>query len=183
MKNLIALFTVLFIMQSCALHTGTVNPEPQMNLVNTGKSVYLDMGEEIPDNFMVPAYAGVKKSNVTGWRSSLQNGFNNGFGPFFAIADHKSAGDYILKLSKTELRFIPVSVSSYYNVTALKTQISFKAELYNQAGNKIADCSDTVFSKKEIYRKGEQEEAVKNAVERMYEKIGNLLFNKQISGK
>ena len=176
-KHLFLLLSGLFILQGCALQVGVLNPHPDFEIKDTNKSIRLEIDDKIPNNFPVPEYSGIKNSKVTGWHSSLINGFNNGFKPFFTINNGELKSDYVLKILKTDIRFIPVSVNGYNTSTALKVQISFKATLIDNSGNEAESFSDTASSDKMIYHKGEEDEAVENAISIMYKIIANKFFN------
>lgn len=179
-RNLIILVTALFIFQGCALQTGLLNPQPELGLTKTDKSINLVLDNKVPDNFTVPEYAGVKNSKVTLWRSSLHNGFKNGFQPFYKIVKDDKNSDLTIKLSEAGIKFIPVSVSGYQNATALKVQLDFKATVSDNTVKHSETVTQIVFSDKMIYHKGEEQEAVSKAIEKMYQTITDKSFIKNM---
>jgi len=174
--NLFILIAIIIILQGCALQVGLLNPKPNLDLKKTNQSIHFVIDNGIQNSFYIPKYSGIKKSKVTDWRTSLKNGFNNGFKDFYKINTAKTNSDFILKLLKTDVKFIPTSMSGYNNLTVLKVQIKFKAQLLNSAGEELNKVAGTAVSKKTINIKGQENKVVENAIENMYKIISEKFF-------
>ncbi len=172
---LIAISALIF--QGCALQTGVLNPHPDTNLVKTGKTIKQVLGEGVKNSFLIPEYNGIKNSKITDWHQTLTNGFENGFRKFYVIEKNNSTTDLTLKISKTDIKFIPVTLSGYNSSTVLKVQINFSAALFNKDGKEISKTDTSVFSKNTINCKGKEKEVVNDAVEKMYELIAKRLIS------
>ncbi len=166
----------LVILQSCAMHIGKMNPSPKLDLSKTEKSIFLALDNDIKDSFTIPEYSGIDNSDITDWRASLQSGFENGFKNFFTINATESGSDLILKLLKTDLKFIPVNVSGYNNSTVLNVEIDFSAELLDGNNQKINGIIDKAKSQKTINVKGRETAAIESAIENMYQLISTEFF-------
>jgi len=178
MKTKILFLLVGFIIiHGCALQVGLMNPKPNINLSKTNQSLYLALGNDIRDSFTIPEYSTVRNSKVVEWHASLKNGFKNGFGEFYTISDKRQNSDLILKLLKADVKFIPTTVSGYSNTTILKVQIKFKTVLLNSKNEELSKITETAIAQKTINVKGQEDEAVENAIEIMYQIIANKLFN------
>ncbi len=170
----------IFILQGCALHVGMVNPKPKLDLTGNDKSLYLVIDESVKNTFVVDKYSGVKKSKVTDWHASLRNGFENGFKNYFTLTQDKENNDFILKIAKAELKFIPVSINGYHPSTGLKAEIRFSAYLFDEIKRDVTIINKGVVTSDKIIRvKGQETEVVENAIEKMYQKIEKEIFDKK----
>ncbi len=174
--NQLLLIVGFILLQGCALHIDTINPQPETTMHKTGKSIKMEIGNGITDSFLLPEYAGVKKSIVTNWHTSLKNGFNNGFNRYFEINEHPRKTDFILKLTKTELSFNPANVTGYSTTTFLNVDLNYQAVLLDGNNNILKKAEGHVRSDKTINVKGEEKEAVKNTIEKMYVQIADKFF-------
>jgi len=179
MKTKLLFFLIaIFLIQGCALEIGRLNPNPKLNLSKTSKTLSLLFSDDIKDAFLIPEYSGIKKSKVSNWHKTLEIGFNNGFGQYFILVDERVEPNYLIKLIKTELVFIPTTVSGYNNTTELKVEIKFQAKLLNEKKESLNIVDEIAKSSKQIKTKGQVKEAVESAVEDMYEIISNKFFTK-----
>jgi hypothetical protein len=170
------LFLGLMIIHGCAMQIGSMDPAPKLNLTKTNSTLYLDISNHIKNAFKIPEYSGVKNSEVKDWHTSLRKGFENGFKNFYTISQNKDHADLIIRLNQTDVQFTPISVSGYQNSTTLKAEIGFEALLLNQNDKVLKKITDIATAQKTINVKGQETEAVKNAIEIMYQKIAGEFF-------
>lgn len=181
MNNLKKYFTCLlslFLITGCAsLKVEKMNPYPNLNIASSDKILGLELSPNIQNNFEIPAKGGIKSASVAGWRDSLQNGFNNGFSDVYKLGSSASDSDLILKLTRADIEFAPSAVRADGTPVAIHVQILYKASLVdNTTGETVKRAADTVVSKRSITRAGDTTEAVKSAVETMYEIIAAQFF-------
>ncbi len=174
--KLLIYLLIIILLQGCALQIGILNPNPVLKLSKSNKTIALLIDNNVDDSFLIPGYGGIKKSKVTGWHASLINGFKNGFNDYYRLVNAGDTADYILKLEKTELKLIPVSVSGYNNITVLNVEIKFKAVLLNSNNEILKEIEGVAKSEKTIKIKGEENEAIEDAIEKMYKLIAVKFF-------
>jgi hypothetical protein len=179
MKSKLFFYAIgIIILQGCAMQIGVLNPKPELNIPKTDQTLKLVINDKIENSFLIPEYSGIKTSEVENWHTSLQNGFKNGFNGFFKIDQNNSNPALTLKLLETNLKFVPTSVSGYNNTTVLNVEIEFKAELLNDKNEELNVFEGTAKSEKTINVKGQETEAVENAIENMYQMIAAKFFNR-----
>ncbi len=174
-KLFIYLFGIV-LLQGCALQTGTLNPKPALNMSEQNKTLALLLGDSIPNEFLIPAYSGIKKSKVTHWHQSLNNGFRNGFQDYFRPVKAGAKPEYTLKLEKTELALTPSTLGGYNTTTVLNASLKFRASLLDAEGKTLRRISGIAKPDKPIRRIGEGNEAIKEAIENMYVLIARKFF-------
>ena len=166
--------TIFF--QGCSMQVGLLNPKPKLDIPKSDQSLQLIIDNAVKNSYLIPEYSGIKNSKVTNWRASLKNGFDNGFNNFYKIRQNNTNSDFILKLSQADLKFIPASLSGYNNTTVLNVEIKFKAVLLNNNDEKLNSIDDIAVSEKTINVKGQEADAVGNAIENMYQTIAIKMF-------
>jgi hypothetical protein len=112
--------------------------------------------------------------DVTEWRQSLTNGFINGFGEAYQVLNGAPTA-LTLEFSDAIPELTPAAVSGYYGVVAANAQVRYKARVL--ANSQILCRSNgTVISKTAVNNAQQVKDAVRSAVESMYEVIAKECF-------
>ncbi len=155
----------------CSLTVKEVNPVPNIELPSDELNVKLKLDKSIKDEFIIPAKDGTIQVEVTGWRSSLENGFNNGFAEYQSGSEK---GDITLKIKKADLRWIAAAVSSDNRARAFRAVIDYKVDMIDTNNEVIKTLIGTATAME--VSTGILEGTVADAVKIMYEDIVVKLF-------
>lgn len=174
-KVLVSLCFVLI--SACALKITEVNPKPNIELGNNQIEYKLKFGKNISDEFVIPPQNGIRKIGVTKWKTSLSNGFVNGFSEY---QPDNAISSRTLKLTKADVMLIPAAVSYDGGIPAARAVIDYKAELLDEDGNTISKMSGT--STANVAATGDAFHAdgngsVADAIKIMYEDIASKMLS------
>ncbi|WP_164017803.1 LPS assembly lipoprotein LptE [Pyxidicoccus trucidator] len=169
----VSLTAVLFA-TGCTLSVAAGDPRPNIDLPESQASLALELDPSVRDVFQVPARSGVVPTNVEAWRTTLDRGFKNGFRSAFRTDGGK---ELVLQIVEAELELAPTAVNEVGGAAAAEAQVRYKARLVDAQGNVLRRSTGTVASKRSTSQPGEITLIAESAVESMYEKIAEDLFN------
>jgi len=141
------------------------------------------MSPHIADAFVIPGKAHLNDSNVEGWRTTLNNGFWNGFGFVYRITTDTEASDHVLMLEEASPELTAtgpfgasrIPAAQVTAVPAVAVHIRYRAVLVNQDGSRRI-AAGTAVSKVVATGKSDLDGVFASAVETMYEEIAAKPF-------
>jgi hypothetical protein len=170
--------TSVLLATGCAPHVNVGNPRPNVDLPRSETSLALELDAAIPDTFKATSGGSSAPSTpVKEWRTTLERGFQNSFGPAFKTDGGK---DLVLHLVEVVLEVAPTTeVDAAGSAVGSEAQIRYKARLVDAQGNVVRRSVGTVSSKRPVARSVDATRVAESAVESMYEKIAEDLFYNQ----
>jgi hypothetical protein len=157
------------------LRVGPVEPRPNVAFAGqTGLSLALELAQEVPGAALVPKTYSTPKTALTGWRTTLNAGFENGFVHAFKSPRSGSA-DLRLQLLRADLSWAPVAVS-HGNAGASEALVTYRARLLDSAGKELGVAAGTARAKVPTVQFQDAEGCVASAVESAYEEIAEKLL-------
>ena len=170
----LALFALAVPAAGCSMSVPLLNPKPNIDLDKSSQSMRLDLGTQVSDAFEIPPQNGIRDVKVEHWHQTLVNGFVNGYGDAFALTTQSGAG-LSLEITEAQPELTPAAVSGYYGVVAAQAQVRYKARVL-QAKGVVCRSNGTVISKTAVNDPSQVKDAVRSAVESMYEVIAKECF-------
>jgi hypothetical protein len=176
-----------------ALTAAVGNPRPNVALFSqSGKSMRLAITESVvdelalwdppgnldSDTYAIPGHDPHASSEpdykVSGWRTTLKNGFENGLRDYFKLVPISSPADFTLEVMRAELQFLR---RPRHGISVVLT---YKARLVSGAGTTLGVAAGTVASKPSMLPvdayDGDLTPVVTSAAESMYEELTEKLL-------
>lgn len=179
----ILMISILVIFSTgCTIPIKYVQPKPNIDLAQGNYKLELDISKKIKSTFETKSKNGVKGASVEFFRESLKAGFESGLSEFF-----QGKSKRVLLLRMVELAFIPASMVtsvsgtdgntySSTSVGSIYVVIQYQARVFDGKTKKvIARISGRAQSKSSAVSNDDANEAVKTAIEVMYEQIAKKL--------
>lgn len=183
-KNIILLLLLFCLLQLSAcggmryIYTGELTPIPNIDIDPIKEGIFLELDESVKDTFW-EYHSDLKPLEVSSWRKSLENGFNNAFKEF-NIVHSKDKAQLILKMydANPTRTILTISQSDvkYLNTVLVGCQITYKVRLLNARGEILKRATGTVNSKRSGSLKYENDQIMASAIESMYETIAKEFF-------
>jgi hypothetical protein len=155
-------------LSACTITTTAGNPHPNVALLaRPATSLALVISDSVRDE----SYRESSDVRVTQLRTTLRNGFTNGFHDYFALARAGEPASFTLQLERADIDF-PV-MGRGMNVT-----VTYRARLLNAAGATVEVAAGTAINKKSsgFTDDGGFNDALTGAVESMYEELTEKLL-------
>jgi hypothetical protein len=111
------------------LRVNAASPRPNVDLPAAISPVKLDLDPAIVDEFVIPKTDAVNQVPVTGWRSTLSKGFENGF--------KGGSSTFVLQLREADLSFGPAAIGPG-GTAAVRARIRFKSSIVDASGKELA---------------------------------------------
>ncbi|HSC88523.1 MAG TPA: hypothetical protein VLC09_14675 [Polyangiaceae bacterium] len=164
----VAILALAASLAGCTPKVGVGSPKPNVALSGDKAPAELELDAAVPDAFTTPKTS-VTAVEVTGWRTTLTNGFQAAFGG--------ATSSYKLHIVMAELSFAPAAVSSGGGVHAVRAQVRYKVRIVGSDGAELGVATGTVEAR-EANAVASEEAMTANAsqaVEAMYETISAQL--------
>jgi hypothetical protein len=169
---LLALFAVPT--AGCVMSVPMLNPKPNVDLEKRSASMHIEFAPAVEDKFKIPPQNGMGAIEVTDWHQSLKNGLINGFGEAYTVMNGAPT-QLTLEMSEATPELTPAAVSGYYGVVAANAQVRYKARVVANS-QVVCRSNGTVISKTAVNNAQQVKDAVRSAVESMYEVISKECF-------
>jgi len=174
---LIALSAALSI--GCApARLGPLDPQPKIKVDEQGARLALEIGEEVPDRFTLPAQGGVRKLRVKGWHETLTNAFENGLAKAYTLPPPEEEHDLLLVLVGADLQFLPTPGLATEGSTPAKAKLTYRIRILDAEGNGLAVAGGEVTSEGTWSATGEQDVVAEEVVVAMFKDIAYALVTK-----
>lgn len=165
---------LMIVFSSCANQVGQLKPEPKPGIGLSYEVLEFQMGDDVKQDFNVAATQDIPEIKVSDYRKSFINGFLR------AYKDHfKGNGDkkpkYAIFLDQADLSFHKSKLN-----TSVIAVIKYKARLVSKkSGKTVLSSNRKVRSKERVDDIGKASDAVKTAMESLFEKVGQDFFKKK----
>jgi hypothetical protein len=191
--GLLKLVTLSAALGGCTLSVTASQPRPNIALSARAEKLTLQLKDNVRDTYQVPAQQGIKPINVNDWHVSLRAGFDAAFKNSF-----QGSGDQlVLSIERADLVLTPSAVgvqsmrtrrvsrrsrvqrtTVQSGVTAVRAQVTYRAQLLDKNGKVIGMSAATAESKGSTTVASEEEmtRLSGDAIETMYEMIAADLF-------
>jgi uncharacterized lipoprotein YbaY len=160
------LFGAIVLLSGCSLSVGPSSPHPNVMVRADDAPAALALGPSVQESFVIPRTGAINPVNVTGWRTTLENGFHNAF--------PEGGGGRTLEILQADLGFSPRAINQA-GTAAVSANIRFKARLLSATGEELGVLAGTAQAPEVATRPGDTTANAGKAVEAMYEMLANQL--------
>jgi len=148
------------------------SPRPNVDLPKSERSLRLQLEAAVRDEYGSELYGGTIP--VSGWRSTLERGFQSAFAGAFKLSDKNA--DLTVVVAEAELVFAGTAYTRTGKPVSAEAQVRYKARLLDENGTVVRRSAATVASKRSASSAAEVTPVAAGAVESMYEQIAREFF-------